>query len=184
MGEAQRKYTASQYFEIMKDSEERTELHRGEIVMQAAPSTMHNMIVSGMFFTMFSFVRFNKGKCRIFHAPYDVVLSEDNVVEPDLMVVCDADKIDEKRCYGAPDFIAEVVSSNRSDDYDRKLEMYREAGVREYWIIDPAERKVSVWLKGCEKPSVYSFEDDVPVDIWNGNLKMSVQEMIDMHYNG
>lgn len=183
MGEAQRKYTAEQYFEVTRNFTQLTELYQGEIVMQASPGTMHNMIVSGMFFTMFSFVRFRKGKCRVFQAPYDVVLSEDNVVVPDLMVVCDASKIDDKRCHGVPDFIAEVVSSNRTDDYCRKLEIYREAGVREYWIIDPAERKVSVYLNGCETPAVYSFDDSIPVYIWDGNLKMAIQEMIDMHYN-
>ena len=78
--------------------------------------------------------------CRVFSAPFDVKLSDSPlvIVQPDIMVICDSDKLDGKRCNGAPDFIIEIVSAgNPSDDYIRKAYYYKNAGVREYWIVDP-----------------------------------------------
>lgn len=81
-----------------------------------------------------------KGSCRVFSTPFDVKLSGSPLViaQPDIMVICDSDKLDGKRCNGVPDFIIEIVSaSNPSDDYIRKAYYYKNAGVREYWIVDP-----------------------------------------------
>ena len=106
-------------------------------------------------------------------APFAVFLNNDdiNYVEPDISVICDRSKLDEKGCHGAPDWIIEIVSqSSKSRDYMTKLFKYRTAGVREYWIVDPEKQMVSVY--GFEKDMVeqYSFSEDVPVGIYEGFL--------------
>ena len=109
---------------------------------------------------------------RVFHAPFDVKLFDRplTIVQPDLMIVCDKNKLDGKRCNGAPDFIIEIISpGNPSDDYIRKLYYYKNAGVREYWIVDPRTRKVIVYYLeqsdfGME---AYTFEDRIKVNIYD-----------------
>ena len=88
---------------------------------------------------------------------------------PDLMIVCDKSKLDGKRCNGAPDFIIEIVSpGNASDDYIRKLYYYRNAGVREYWIVDPRRKIITVNYFEGEMLSVqYSFDSVVKVNIYD-----------------
>lgn len=91
------------------------------------------------------------------------------IVQPDLMIVCDKSKLDGKRCNGAPDFIIEIVSpGNASDDYIRKLYYYRNAGVREYWIVDPRRKIITVNYFEGEMLSVqYSFDSVVKVNIYD-----------------
>ena len=94
-----------------------------------------------------TYIKNSKGDCRVFHAPFDVKLSDTplTIVQPDLMIVCDKNKLDGKRCNGAPDFIIEIVSpGNPADDYIRKLYHYKNAGVREYWIVDPQRKNITV----------------------------------------
>lgn len=103
--------------------------------------------------------------------PFDVKLSDKplTIVQPDLMIVCDKDKLDGKRCNGAPDFIIEIVSpGNPADDYIRKLYYYKNAGVREYWIVDPRRKVVTV--NDFEKNILnvqYSFDAIIKVNIYD-----------------
>ena len=112
----------------------------------------------------------NRGLCKIYLAPYAVFLNRDNknYVEPDISVICDKYKLNDKGCNGAPDWIIEVVSpSTERIDYGIKLFKYRSAGVREYWIINPRIRTVSVYdFEQNEQTRQYSFEDDIPVCIY------------------
>ena len=125
-----------------------------------------------------------KGKgCRVFGAPLDVVLFErsdkdrkkkdnsQNVFQPDVFVVCDPKKIGANRIYGAPNFVAEVVSpSNDENDYIYKLNAYMMYGVKEYWIVDPDAKKIFVYAKnkkGFARPKVYTFEDKIKVGIFD-----------------
>ena len=116
------------------------------------------------------YVKKKKGDCRVFHAPFDVKLSDDplTIVQPDIMIVCNRDMLDGKRCNGAPDFIIEIVSaSNLADDYIRKLYYYQKFGVREYWIVDPLSRNVTVnYFEGNHFNVQYSFDSKIKVNIY------------------
>lgn len=118
--------------------------------------------------------KLKKGACVVLPAPFDVKLSDDplTIVQPDVMLVCDKDKLDENRCNGAPDFIIEIVSpSNAADDYIRKLYYYKNAGVREYWIVDPRRKTVTVNYFEADLLNIqYSFESTVKVNIYDDLL--------------
>ena len=104
-------------------------------------------------------------------APFAVYLNKDdyNYLEPDISVICDPSKLDEKGCHGAPDWIIEIVSpGSRSMDYYKKLFKYRTAGVREYWVLDPEKEVVTVYNFEQDNMQEYSFGDDVPVGIYEG----------------
>ena len=111
------------------------------------------------------YVKNKKGDCRVFHAPFDVKLSDDplTIVQPDIMIVCNRDMLDGKRCNGAPDFIIEIASaSNLADDYIRKLYYYQKFGVREYWIVDPYQKNVTVyWFEDESQNCQYAFDEEI-----------------------
>ncbi len=175
------KYTAEEFFALTPESDsERYELINGEIIALAAPSIMHQRLSMRLSVIVGGFVLANKGKCEPFAAPTDVVLSDDNVVQPDFFILCDPSKLDNMRCYGAPDFVIEITSSDRSADFTRKLAMYKDFGVREYWIIDPATEKVLVYLfeKSMNTVNIYNFSDNVPVGIYGGELSLNIAELI------
>lgn len=121
------------------------ELIDGEVVMMApSPSTNH-ADVSGNIFSIFS--TYLKGKkCKVYSAPVDVYLSEKNILIPDILVVCDRDKMKPRGCFGAPDLVVEIISPRtEQNDRGKKKIAYREAGVREYWIVNPYLRSVEVY---------------------------------------
>ncbi|MGC4038928.1 MAG: Uma2 family endonuclease [Chitinophagaceae bacterium] len=134
--------------------EERLELFRGRIYKLAAPTTNHQAILTDITVSIYNQIK-NK-KCRIFPAPFDVRLpvrnrKKDNevntVVQPDICVICDETKIDEKGCCGAPDLLIEILSPGNSRKEIRlKYELYEEAGVKEYWIVQPGSENVSVFV--------------------------------------
>lgn len=152
---------------------ERAELIDGEIYYMAPPSWTHQRISSKLHQVIANYIDSNHGECQVLAAPFAVFLNNDdiNYVEPDISVICDASKLDEKGCHGAPDWVIEIASqSSKSRDYMTKLFKYRAAGVREYWIVDPEKQMVSVY--GFEKDSVeqYDFGEDVPAGIYEGFL--------------
>ena len=106
-----------------------------------------------------------------FVSPVDVQLDEDDrtVVQPDVLIVCDRSKFQNGRVFGAPDFVVEVLSPSTSKKDSRlKLYKYGEAGVREYWMIDPNRKTIVVYdFENSDIPSIYSFDDKVPVSIWD-----------------
>ena len=108
----------------------------------------------------------------------DVKLDDFNVVQPDVFVTCKPETVKKQYVDGAPDFVAEVVSSNRGDDFDRKLLLYRTSGVREYWIIDPKYRKTLVYFfEQGNFPDFYTFDTPIPVRIWDGKLSITIAEL-------
>lgn len=132
----------------------RAELIDGVIYDMASPTTVHQRLVGFLYRKIGNYIESKNGTCEVFTAPYDVQLDKDDytLVQPDIAVICDSDKITDKRCVGAPDWIMEVVSpSTDSRDYKVKLFKYRSAGVREYWIIDPIDKRVVV----------HRFEDEI-----------------------
>ena len=130
------------------------EIINGELFMMATPSSRHQEISGELFRQLANFL---EGKpCKVYPAPFGVRLFEqdgdrpedvDTVVEPDISVICDRDKVDARGCKGAPDLIVEILSpSTRRHDRLVKLDLYQRAGVREYWIVDPENRSVLVFL--------------------------------------
>ncbi len=125
----------------------RAEIFDGQISYMASPSQNHQILSMELSTILNTYLKSKNSPCRVFHAPFDVKLSDTplTIVQPDLMIICDISKLDKKRCNGAPDFIIEIVSpGNPSDDYIRKLYYYKKYGVREYWIIDPQRKSVTV----------------------------------------
>lgn len=154
--------------------EEQVELIKGKIFkMSPAPTPLHQKI-SGRFFLRFGNFLENK-TCQLFSAHFDVRLPVRNkkkdseittVVQPDLCVICDEFKIDNKACLGAPDLIVEVLSQGNSTKEIRlKYELYEEAGVKEYWVVYPAEQNIAVFILN-EKGSyggarIYASNDSI-----------------------
>lgn len=150
---------------------ERAELIDGRIYYMAPPSTKHQMLVMDLSYQIKDFIKRNNGGCEVFPAPFAVFLNGDdkNYVEPDISVICDTNKLTDKGCNGAPDWVIEIVSpSSKPMDYFTKLFKYRTAGVREYWIVDPAKEQVMVYRFEKETMEEYPFGDDVPVGIYEG----------------
>lgn len=174
-----RKYTAREFFELMPETGERCELINGEIVYQAAPGITHQRIVGGVYVELSNFIKGKGDKCSAFVSPCDVKLDEITVVQPDVFVVCDSDRIDDKFISGAPDLVIEVVSTNRSHDYLKKFDIYRKFGVREYWIIDPLAERVIVYLFSEESSvNIYTFEQPIPVRIYDGELTITIGDVL------
>lgn len=129
---------------------ERAELIDGEMFMMATPATIHQRLLVALIFEIESYIRKKKGNCELLPAPFGVYIKKDdrNYVEPDISVICHGDRLDEKGCQGAPDWVIEIVSpSSKKMDYVRKPLLYREAGVREYWIVDPKRETVTIYVQ-------------------------------------
>lgn len=148
---------------------ERAELIDGQIYYMAPPSTRHQRLLNFLNTEINLYIRKNNGECEVFPAPFAVFLNENarNYVEPDISVVCDKDKITDKGCSGAPDWVIEIVSpGSRSMDYFKKLFKYRTAGVREYWVVDPEREIVTVYNFEEETMEEYPFGQEVPAGIY------------------
>lgn len=150
----------------------RAELIDGQIYDMAPPSRVHQKITTKLASVIDHYISEHRGKCEVYAAPFAVFLNEDDTtyVEPDISVICDPDKLDDKGCNGAPDWIVEVVSpSSQRMDYLTKLFKYRTAGVEEYWIVDPSQEKVLVYSFGTQENFMqYSFNETIPVGIYPG----------------
>ena len=150
---------------------ERAELIDGQIYYMAPPSRKHQHIVGQLFRKIADYIDSNNGACQPYIAPFAVFLNEDNknYVEPDISVICDSDKLTDKGCVGAPDWIIEIVSpGSRYMDYTTKLFKYRTAGVKEYWIVDPDKNRVMVYNFVNNELNEYSFTEDIPSGIYPG----------------
>lgn len=149
----------------------RAEVFDGVIYDMASPSQIHQTLSMELSNTLYNYLKSKKGSCLVFSAPFDVKLSDNplTIVQPDIMIICDKNKLDGKRCNGAPDFIIEIVSpANPSDDYIRKLYYYKNARVREYWIVDPRRKTVTVNYFEDDIVSVqYPFDSIVKVNIYD-----------------
>ena len=150
---------------------ERAELIDVQIYYMAPPSRTHQKISWKLHQSIANYIDSNGGECEVYAAPFAVFLNDDdiNYVEPDISVICDPSKLDEKGCHGAPDWIIEIVSpSSKPRDYMTKLFKYRTAGVREYWIVDPTKQMISVYAFESDTVEQYNFGEDVPVGIYDG----------------
>ena len=154
---------------------ERVEMIDGVFYDMASPTSSHQDVVGFIYRKLCDHIDKNNGQCRAFAAPLDVQLSREKntIVQPDVFVLCDKNKLEHGRVVGAPDFVIEVVSpSNKLHDYEKKLGEYRRAGVREYWIVDIDNNVVITFFFEADRVAFYSFEDKVPVGIWDGKCKV------------
>lgn len=152
---------------------ERAELLDGRIYYMAPPNTKHQRLVNYISTEINLYIRNNNDSCEVFPAPFAVFLNknETNYVEPDISVICDTSKLDDKGCHGAPDWIIEIVSpSSKQMDYYKKLFKYRTAGVREYWVVDPDRSIVTVYNFKADTMIEYPFGEGISVGIFEGFL--------------
>ena len=150
----------------------RAELIDGKLWGLASPSRVHQEIVHVLDRAIGNHIATNGCSCRVYPAPFAVNLfgDESTFVEPDISVICDRSKLSDRGCEGAPDLVVEVVSpSNPGMDYVSKLNLYHEAGVREYWICDPQRRQVLCYDFGSERLlTTYDFGEPVPSTVLLG----------------
>lgn len=167
-------YTIDDYRALPDDR--RAELIDGYFYDMASPSTVHQRLSGMLFGSFYSYIRENGGSCEVFSAPFDVQLDEDErtMVQPDLVVICDPGKVKEWGIFGAPDLVVEILSpSTKRKDRTLKMTKYGDAGVREYWIVDPEKERTTVSRFEEEMPvSFYPFTAEIPVGIYGGELRI------------
>ena len=179
-----KKYTSDEFFALGKFDDTLRELINGDVVALASPNIAHQRLTRNILFEIESYIRRNSGKCEVFSAPTDVKLDNINVVVPDIFIACKPENFDKQKYNGAPEFIIEIVSTNRIDDYVRKLSLYQTHGVREYWIIDPEEERTLRYCFINEKKAdmtAYKFDEAVPVGIYSSNaspLIINISELL------
>jgi len=185
-----KRYTYADYLTWMDDK--RRELIDGFIHLMSAPLRRHAHTLSELSYRIRSFLENKKGNCRIYLAPFDVrlplqgVTNDDqiyDVVQPDICVVCDLTKLDERGCVGAPDLIVEVLSpTTLKNDWNYKFNLYEKAGVREYWIVDPKTKTANVFLLqpdgDYDMGTVYEAGQKAPVSIFEG-LEIELNEIFE-----
>ena len=184
------RYTYADYLTWVDDK--RRELINGFIHLMSGPMRKHGRISVKLSSWIDAFIEKKKGKCHVYHAPFDVRLPKNNeteddkiynVVQPDICVICDLSKLDDKGCLGAPDLIVEVLSpSTLKNDWAYKFNLYEIAGVREYWIVDPKEEIVNVFLlqpnDRYDSGTVYNCNQKAPVRIFDG-LKIDLKKLFE-----
>ena len=179
-------YTLEDYYALPDDY--RAELINGMIYDMSSPNFNHQLLASRLHMTLFSYILANKGKCFALEAPLDVQLDCDDktMVQPDLTVLCDRGKYRDFGIFGAPDLVMEILSpSTRKKDTGLKVTKYGNAGVREYWIIDPEQAKVLVYDFSKEiYPVIYGFTDKIPVGIFDGKCVIDFNEIAEDLYTG
>lgn len=174
-----KRYTFADYLTWIDDK--RRELIGGFVkLMSPAPKRIHQKISSNFVGLIWGYLR--DKPCQVWHAPFDVRFPEKGkgtandeiytVVQPDLCVVCDLSKLDDRGCLGAPDFIIEILSKgNSKHDVETKFRLYEENGVREYWIVHPEEQTVTVFVLGEDEKyhnvGMYAQDSKVKVNIFD-----------------
>ena len=185
-----KRYTYADYLTWLDDK--RRELINGFIHLMSAPMRVHARISQKISIFIGTFIEKKKGKCHIYYAPFDVRLPLMNetaddkiydVVQPDICVICDLSKLDDKGCIGAPDLIIEVLSpSTLKYDWNYKFNLYEAAGVREYWIVDPKAKVVNAFLLQADGKydlgTVYEHHQKAPVHIFKG-LEIDLNELFE-----
>jgi len=154
--------TYDEFLQIARESENRYEYIDGQIYLLASPKFQHQKILAEIFRKLLDF--FADSECQPLTSPFDVTLYKEdkaNVVQPDLLVICDQENIKEDDRYlGTPKFVVEILSeSSRSKDIIKKLDLYMQGGVKEYWIVNPFSEEVNVYFfKDREVEKVQTFK--------------------------
>ena len=173
------RYSADEFARFLSSNEGRFELIDGQIYMLASPTVLHQRICGFIYRQTANYLAGKK--CEAFIAPLDVFLSDEdgyceNVYQPDVMVVCDEDKIGNRGINGSPDLVIEVSSpSSYRVDHMNKLINYGRFGVREYWIVDPTKGRIFVYSLGAADSfdlAIFTMRDTVAVGIFDGALSI------------
>lgn len=175
------RYTYADY--IGWSNDERWELIHGIARnISPTPGRKHQEILTNLLYFFHGFFTVSKDKlCKVYAAPFDVRLPNENesneeidtVVQPDIVVVCDPDKLDEKGCRGAPDLVVEILSpSTAARDMQEKFALYEQHAIREYWVVQPEEKLILIFPLNSNgefgKPKVYSQEDTATTELFPG----------------
>jgi len=181
---AQKKiYIEDDYYNLPEDA--KAELIDGQFYDMSAPSRVHQEISAELLTTIRQYIKSKNGSCKAYAAPFAVKPFEDDattIVEPDISVICDHDKLTDRGCTGAPDWIIEITSpGNPEHDYIYKLQLYAAAGVREYWIVDPHKERIFVYHleQAAFAVETYTFQDIVRVNIYD-DLLINFSEIAEM----
>ena len=174
-------YSLEDYYALPDD--QRVELIDGVFYEMEAPAFVHQIICMEIASRIQACIREHGSPCRAVMAPCDVQLDRDDrtMVQPDVLVICDPEIIRKGVVFGAPVFVAEVLSpSTRKKDLTIKCRKYRDAGVREYWIIDPETKEAAVWLLDDYRlPRSFGERDRIPLAISEGKCMIDMGEIWD-----
>lgn len=172
-------YSSEDYWNLPEGC--RAELIDAELIAMAPPNFRHQKLVSQFAKVFGNYIDNHTGSCEVIPAPFAVDLNADEgtYVEPDISVICDKSKITDRGCIGAPDFVAEIVSpSSRKMDYNIKNAAYAQAGVREYWIVDPSMERTTVYrYEEDAAPSIIPFSEALTVGIY-GDLSITIADLL------
>jgi Uma2 family endonuclease len=180
----QGEYTTAEYYALPE--EKRVELIDGVFYDMSAPTFVHQGIAGELHRQIANFIRENKGECIARVSPVDVRLDCDDrtMVQPDIVIVCDKSKIKRWGIMGAPDFVVEVLSpSTGRKDRHKKLAKYLNAGVREYWLIDPDKKVLFAYNFEDEEmitPMIRGLSGKMPVGIYEGRLEIDLDLVAEM----
>lgn len=172
-------YTSEDYWSIPDG--ERAELINGKFYELPTPNTIHQLLVGELSCAIHNYIDSIRIHDELIISPFAVNLTSNNqiYVEPDIIVVADKTKINDRECTGAPDFIIEIVSpSSRKMDYSTKNALYSEAGVREYWVVDPEKGRTTVYrYEEDAAPMITPFSEPVKVGIYD-DLSITIDDFL------
>ncbi|MFG6370145.1 MAG: Uma2 family endonuclease [Lachnospiraceae bacterium] len=176
----QGEYTIEDYF--VTSDKIRVELIDGVLYDMDTPTFGHQKITGEIYRQIANYIIENNRECEAGIAPVDVQLDCDNktMMQPDIIILFDKEKILRGKVFGAPDFVLEVVSfATKRKDYFKKLEKYENARVREYWIFDPYKKQVVVFFfEGDIYAQVYDLKQPVPIYIFEGKLQIYFERIL------
>jgi len=186
-----KKYTFADYLQWLDDK--RREIINGFVkMMTPAPNLLHQQIAYELISVFSKFQKKTINNCKIFFAPFDVRGPQNGekaddkiytVVQPDIVIICDKNKLDKRGCIGAPDFIVEIISPSTAErDMNDKFKLYEQHGVREYWIVFPNEQFVNAYFlqEGkYELTGVFTREDKIPVKIFNDEFSIDLKDVFE-----
>ena len=172
-------YTSEDYWNLPDG--QRAELIDGQLYDMAPSSRIHQKLIMEISAILRDYIRNKNVSCEVYPSPFAVNLNKDDktYVEPDISVICDKNKLTDKGCSGAPDFVAEIVSpSSRKMDYSTKNALYAEAGIREYWIVDSAKERTTVYrYEEDAAPMIIPFDQPVVVGIYE-DLQITISDLL------
>lgn len=176
----QGEYTIEDYFSVPDDI--RVELIDGVFYDMGASVFEHQKIAGEIYRQIANYIMERNGKCEVGIAPVDVQLDCDDktMVQPDVLIFCNNEKLVKGRIFGAPDFVLEVISpSTKRKDYFKKLEKYENAGVREYWILDPYKKQLIVFFFEEDiYAQIHDMTQPVPIHIYEGKLQIDFSRIL------
>lgn len=173
------KYTYNDY-KNWKDNEDWEIIGGNAYAMAPSPNTKHQNVSANIFYEIRNYLK--DKSCKVFYE-LDVVLSNEDVVKPDIFIVCDKKKITDNNIQGTPDMIVEVLSpSTTKRDKIIKLDIYKKYGVKEYWIVDPSNEYISVYYFDDNTQENYFYEDEeienfISVKIFKDELKINIKDI-------